>query len=260
MQWTKKTLGLVLVINMDIIRYYTHQSIDKISCRYKAFSELKNAQIKKAPTWKWQYHNGTISHVALAAFFGKTGYGKSSTINALMGKKIRPTSHVKACTKECHSLDFKLSPDCFFSLVDFPGIGESRDEDEKYLKMYKEFFKLSTVLVYVIRADTRDYSIDRNTYKQLITTRANKEKVIFALNCCDKIEPIDRRALKNPSRNQMLNIHKKIKWVNSVFEKPVNRIIPYSAVTGWNMDDLADEIVRVVCSSEKVILSSENSY
>lgn len=245
---------------MEIIRYYTHQSIDHIACRYKAFGELKNAQIKKAPNWKWQYNNGAISHVALAGFFGKTGYGKSSTINALMGKKIRKTSHIKACTKECHSLDFKLSPDCFFSLADFPGIGESRCDDEKYLKMYKDFFKLSAVVVYVIRADTRDYLIDRNTHKQLIASRANKEKVIFALNYCDKIEPIYRRAFKNPSKKQMLKIDEKIDCISDVFETSADRIIPYSAETGWNMKNLADEIVRIICCSDKVILSSESSY
>jgi small GTP-binding protein len=240
---------------MEIVKYYRHRgSIDEISSRYNSFAKLKHARIT-ASHFKWQDRsNGSISHHALAVFVGKTGYGKSSTINAFFGKSLMKTSDVAACTRECQSLDFELSSGCYFSLGDLPGIGESEYIDKKYIKMYTDFFRYSTAVVYVIRADTRDYSIDESAYKRLFKNHSDKKKVIFALNCCDKIEPINRSLSTEPSSAQMQNITKKIDSVSQLFQ-PVNSVIPYSAATGWNMNGLAEEIVRVVSNSEEVMIS-----
>ncbi|MFI3217674.1 MAG: DUF5710 domain-containing protein [Methylococcales bacterium] len=240
---------------MEIIKQQLYKgSIDEISSRYTSFAKLKHAQIT-ASHFKWQNKsNHSISHFALAVFVGKTGYGKSSTVNAFFGNSLMKTSDVAACTRECQSLDFEMSSDCYLSLGDLPGIGESEYRDEEYLKMYTDFLIYSTVVVYVIRADTRDYAIDELAYKQLFTTDADKKKVVFALNCCDKIEPINRGLSIEPSSAQMQNITKKIDSVSHLFH-PVNCVIPYSATTGWNMNGLAEEIVRVISNSEEVILS-----
>jgi small GTP-binding protein len=241
---------------VEIIKYYKHKgNIDEISGRYNAFSKLKQAQIT-ASHFKWQdAHSGSISYHALAVFVGKTGYGKSSTVNAFFGKNLMKTSDVAACTRECQSLDFELSSGCYFSLGDLPGIGESEYRDKEYLEMYTDFLKCSTAIVYVIRADTRDYSIDESAYKQLFTTHEAKKKVIFALNFCDKIEPISRSLSVEPTSAQMQNIIKKIDSVNRLFQ-PTNAIIPYSAETGWNMNELAEEIVKVVSFSKDVGLKT----
>jgi predicted GTPase len=238
---------------MEIIKYYHHRGhIDEISSRYQAFAKLKHAKIKSSHL-KWQNEqDGAISYHAQVAFFGKSGYGKSSTVNAFFGNSILKTSDVAACTRECQSLDFKLSLDCYLSLADFPGIGESEYRDKEYLKMYKDFLAASTVVVYVIRADTRDYSIDELAYQKVFPTNTDKNKVIFALNCCDKIEPISRNYSFEPNFEQMNNIAKKVSSVKSIF-KPINNIIPYSAETGWNMNKLADAMVSVLSNSKDIL-------
>lgn len=243
---------------MGIIRHCKHQgSIDELACCYDAFSQLKNAQVHRVPNRTWRnQESGVYSYDALAVFVGKTGYGKSSTVNAFFGKSVLKTSDVAACTRECQSLDFKLSPECNFSLGDLPGIGESEYRDQEYLKMYRDFLDFSTVVVYVLRADTRDYAVDEAAYKQLFNTYADRRKVVLALNYCDKIEPISRSMSVEPSSAQMQNIAKKLESVNGVFN-PVNRVIPYSAATGWNMNTLADTIVKIVARSDEITLSSK---
>ena len=238
---------------MEIIKYNYHRGhIDDISNNYSAFAKLKYAKIKSAHL-KWRNKlDGTTSYHAQAAFFGKSGYGKSSTVNAFLGNTILKTSDVAACTRECQSLDFKLSPNCYLSLADFPGIGESEYRDSKYLKMYSDCLALSTVVVYLIRADTRDYAIDELAYQKVFTTHSDKKKVIFALNCCDKIEPISRSYSSEPSPEQIRNIADKVNLVTNIF-KPSNKIIPYSAETGWNMNKLADAMVKVIYSSEEIV-------
>lgn len=243
---------------MEIIKYYHHRGhIDEISSRYCSFSKLKHAKIQSSRL-KWRNrHDGTLSHHAQVAFFGKSGYGKSSTVNAFFGNSILKTSDVAACTRECQSLDFKLSPDCYLSLADFPGIGESEYRDKEYLKMYADFLSHSVVVVYVVRADMRDYSVNQSAYHKVFPTHSDKKKVIFALNCCDKIEPISRSYTLEPSAEQLRNIDKKVSSVSAIFN-PHNKIIPYSAETGWNMNGLADGIVKIVSNSDDVILSSQH--
>lgn len=239
---------------MEIIKYYHHRGhIDEISSRYRAFIQLKHAKITSSHLqWTNKYDNSISYHIQ-TAFFGKTGYGKSSTVNAFFGNEILKTSDVEACTRKCESLDFEISPGCYLSLADFPGIGESEYRDKEYLKMYGNFLASSTVVVYVIRADTRDYAIDELAYQKVFSTPADKKRVIFALNCCDKIEPISRsRTAIEPSFEQMQNIAEKINSVSDIF-KPSNKIIPYSAETGWNMDKLAEGIVDITLKSGNLI-------
>ena len=174
---------------MEIIKYYHHRgNINELAQRYHSFARLKYAKLNNAHHLRWKDQNTDYcSFQAQVAFFGKSGYGKSSTVNAFFGNSILKTSDVAACTRRCETLDFELSTDCYLSLSDFPGIGESEYKDQEYLKMYGDFMKLSLVIVYVLRADTRDYAIDQAAYQQLFSKDADKKKVIFALNYCDKI-------------------------------------------------------------------------
>jgi predicted GTPase len=249
----EESYSMVVVVIMEIIKYYHHRGhIDEISNRYRAFAKLKHAKIKSSHL-EWQSkRDGSLSYHAQTAFFGKSGYGKSTTVNAFFGNSILKTSDVAACTRECQSLDFALSPNCYLSLADFPGIGESEYRDKEYLKMYAEFLTTSIVVVYVIRADTRDYAIDESAYRKVFPSHIDKKKVIFALNCCDKIEPISRTYSSEPSQEQMRNIEEKVNSVNSIFI-PHNKIIPYSAETGWNMNELANAMVNVLSNSKDII-------
>lgn len=237
---------------MSIVKYYHHQGkIDDISSRYHQFSKLKNASVT-APHLKWRdTSTGALSHHVQVAFFGKAGYGKSSTVNSFFGNSILKTSDIEACTRRCETLDFELSRGCYLSLADFPGIGESEYRDKEYLKMYTDFLSSSTVVVYVLRADQRDLSVDESAYSTVFPNLDDKKKVIFALNCCDKIEPISRRASVEPSFEQSRNIDIKVKLIRELF-KPVNPVVPYSAATGWNMNLLAHEIVVKILDSHMI--------
>lgn len=42
-------------------------------------------------------------------FIGKSGYGKSSTINALTGHNAMQTSDIEACTKDAFTVEYSLN-------------------------------------------------------------------------------------------------------------------------------------------------------
>lgn len=230
----------------SIIKYRHHQGkIDELAARYHQFSKLKNKEISSSHLRWRDTVTGHLSHHIQVAFFGKSGYGKSSTVNSFFGKSILKTSDVEACTRRCESLNFEMSQDSYLSLADFPGIGESEYRDKEYLQMYADFLSSSPVVVYVLRADQRDFAIDQSAYKTIFPKPADKKKVIFAINCCDKIEPVSRSQLNTPSPEQRKNIDIKVDSICQIFQ-PLNPVVPYSAETGWNMPQLAHEIVEKV--------------
>lgn len=239
---------------MSIIKYYHHKGIlSDLSNKFPVFKKLANAKIEENSFNRWKdKHSGKISHDFLIAFFGKSGYGKSSTVNAFFGNDIMETSDADACTRQCNCLDYEISNGNYLSLGDFPGIGESEYRDQEYLKMYGDFINAVGVVVYIMRADARDHSIDENAYNTIFNSSENKKKVIIAINQCDKVEPITRGKWEKPTAEQMENIQRKIDFIQEKFQ-PQHKIIPYSASTGWNMDALAKEMVKAAVDSGSFI-------
>lgn len=213
------------------------------------FLALQGLDISETEQRRWFRGSGIgVSHDIQAAFIGKTGYGKSSTINALLGKRVMETSDTRSCTRAVQSLEFKIRNGNYFSFADLPGIGENQEIDEEYRDLYSQIAQKSDVIVYLLRCDTRDYSIDLDTINGILSTREIQKKTIFAVNCCDKVEPISRSAPFSPTRQQEINIHRKISSIGEIFGN-TRPIVPYSATEGWNLGGLASQMVNVIRSS-----------
>lgn len=239
---------------MSITKYYHHQGdIQYLIERHPALVRFKNSTIQKNSNSQWRnVSTDTLNWHAMVSFFGKSGYGKSSTVNAFFGQDILKTSDVAACTNRCDCLDFKIADNYYLSFADYPGIGESEYKDKEYLAMYKNFLASSNIVVYVLRADMRDYSVDQQALQSVFPRDEDKRKIIFAVNCCDKIEPMSRSSSDIPSQQQMVNIERKIETLQNIF-KPHNKIIPYSAQTKWNLEALAKAIVKVAEKDSNII-------
>lgn len=229
---------------MGITKSRLHRGdISELCAQFPEFSKLNG---KTGTGWhKWiDQTTKAGSYDKMVLFVGKSGYGKSTTVNAFFGKKVLETSDVGACTRVCQCLEFHVGNNHWLSLGDLPGVGENLDRDHEYLKLYSDFFDYASVIVHVLRADTRDYSIDEQMTSKLITNPKLKNKVVYALGQCDKIEPISRNISHTPSLDQLKNVSLKLREIMDKFS-PKNPVVPYSAETGWNMSFLSSEIVRV---------------
>lgn len=234
-------------------RYYKGDIID-LSRRFPVFNRISNATIKQNIYNQWKdEESGEITKNFTIAFFGKSGYGKSSTVNAFFGKDIMETSDIDGCTRHCNCIDYKISTGNYISISDFPGIGESEYRDQEYLEMYANFMDYVGVVVYIMRADARDHSIDEKAYKKLFKSSKDLSKVIVAINQCDKVEPLTRGAWHKPTDDQMDNIQKKINFIQKNFQT-MHNIIPYSASTGWNINSIAEEIVKATIKSGDLLI------
>ncbi len=188
-------------------------------------------------------------------FFGKTGVGKSSTLNALFGLNWA-TDNAVACTKKPQFFDLNTSNYAEFPyqqirVVDLPGIGESLTGDKKYMAYYKKWIPQADSLVWVTQADTRAYKRDEIFLKKLKPLFKPSLFLIVALNKIDYLgvyegeKPFDIER-GEPSNNQLKLIPEKIDDVYGIFQNAIdgkvifgkNQIIPYTSVYGWGLEKI----------------------
>ena len=226
--------------------------IEELANRYSAFKILLDAYIRKEKKYRWRVsdpffnlYNERVYELQVM-FIGKTGYGKSTTLNTIIGKNVFNYSDVSAITKElyCSRYIFNKNQNFYLSLNDLPGIGESKNSDLKYYEWYRDMFKKTSCVVYVLRADQRDFSIDEICFNNMFKTYEEKSKVILALNCADKIEPINRNSFL--SSEQIMNLNKKLYEVSKIFNISTDNILYYSAADKINIDILTNKICSIL--------------
>lgn len=172
---------------------------------------------------------------------GKTGAGKSSLCNALFQSKVTPVSDVNACTRDV--LRFRLnSGDHSLILVDLPGVGESEQRDSEYESLYRRILPELDLILWVIKADDRAFSIDERFYRRVMT--GYQQRVLFVVNQADKSEPCHEwNATSNaPSPHQLINIVSKRDSIRQLFS-PSHPVCAVSARTGWNLPSMVETMM-----------------
>jgi len=94
------------------------------------------------------------------AVIGKTGVGKTTTVNNLFNAKFRESS-VLVGTTEAQEKIFNLESGGELRIIDLPGYGRSIKEDAEYDKIYQKVIPDCDVLLLIIQADTRDQRDDQ---------------------------------------------------------------------------------------------------
>lgn len=136
-------------------------------------------------------NTATYPRIFVAAA-GGSGYGKSSTINALLGTKAMHVSHVDAGTKSMQSVDVKLrtGSDHLLSFVDMPGISESQSADLGYAPMYEWMASRASAILYFVKADERTLAHHQRTFERYFKSESVRRRVILVMSAADLAEPI----------------------------------------------------------------------
>ncbi|WP_419721293.1 GTPase family protein, partial [Pectobacterium parmentieri] len=174
---------------------------------------------------------------------GKTGAGKSSLCNALFAGKVSPINDVAACTRK--PLRFRLQVGKWgMTLVDLPGVGESRARDVEYAALYHEQLPQLDLVLWLIKADDRALAIDQHIYRTVIGERY-RDKILFVLNQVDKLEPSHEWDwdTQQPSLNQSGNIYARRVAVRSTFF-PTHPVCAVSVKTGWGMVAMVETLFQ----------------
>ncbi|GAK50612.1 hypothetical protein U14_01845 [Candidatus Moduliflexus flocculans] len=188
--------------------------------------------------------------------FGKTGTGKSTTLNALFGLSCKTDPSV-ACTIEPQIAHFEKGHHIEkpIRVVDMPGIGESIDADMQYLPYYEKWIPETHSLVWVTQADTRAYKRDEIFLNHLLPLLHPSLFFTVALNRIDHLgvdegEKSFDITTKQPSQAQLQILPEKIDDVYRLFKGVLkttvlfekHQIVPYSAVHRWGLDTLKTTI------------------
>lgn len=197
--------------------------------------------------------DGAMS-VETALVFGKTGVGKTTTLNALFGFRWR-TDHAVACTDRptVRLITHQEYPRLLkpVQVVDLPGIGESLAKDEEYWPFYAEWIPRADRLLWITQADTRAYKRDELFLSRLmgmfkptmrLTIGLNKADCLGVEEGCDGFDH-SRRQLSNAQTSQL---PAKLDDVFSLFARTLDGclefgaedIVPYSASSGWGIAGL----------------------
>lgn len=199
---------------------------------------------------RWKMDDGKTVYRLNVLFIGQTGTGKSTTINCLTESDYMQTDDVACCTKEMNSVDFELSDDCKLCFCDMPGIGENVVSDTQYHEWYKDMYMHSDCVVYMLRVDKRDYSLDLEEFKKL--RNPSEKKLIIGLNCVDKTPPINRSYNFSLSHEQKKILDRKLKDVSNLFGVPQCNIIPFSAAENYNIVQLQQIISETLLINLRV--------
>jgi small GTP-binding protein len=232
------------------VKIVNKSHINELLYAAPAFSFLKNMDIKENDAIKWKLDmNNAEAYCIQVIFIGKTGYGKSTTLNKICGRKLFNTDDINSCTRALYSSEYKFhdNKEYYISLCDLPGMGESAIADKQYTAWYSFMLKKSYCVVYILRADQRDFTIDENIINGILKKNDPKlSKLIVAVNYADKIEPVSRSYPFEPSYEQTRNLESKIQTTSDILEIPKNRFVYYSATEKYNFDKLIKKISNTI--------------
>ena len=203
--------------------------------------------------------NDSIPTIVLS---GKTGCGKTSTINALWGKDLA-TNRVSSCTKfpaVMHIVDEFEGEKVEFNLVDLPGIAESLEANSLYRDFYYKFINKASLLICLTQADRRAYKQDQLFYTELISNNIlrKNQRIVLGINQADLLfkdmEHLDGIDLTTIEDTNPILVDKIEDFYENVFADifadfdnvTKDSVAIYSVLQNWHLDYLKNKLYTLI--------------
>jgi uncharacterized protein len=217
----------------------------------KVFEQLKQKLIEELdrPT-----------HIAV---IGKTGVGKTSTINALFGTDWK-ISHVRAATKEEQVFIYEGERGRL-KISDLPGFAEDIDTEDLYREIYTRVLNECDVALLILKADARDMMEVQRFLRDVVSKSLNNlvKRIVVGLNQVDLVQPgkwLDGPNL--PSREQEKSIEtiikERVKSIRKVCAVKPSQVIAYSAVKRYRLVHLFEALIMSTVGEAWVLDAKKN--
>ncbi|NLR54984.1 GTP-binding protein HSR1 [Citrobacter freundii] len=187
-----------------------------------------------------------ITYEPVIGIMGKTGAGKSSLCNALFRSEVCAMNAVEACTREPQRVRLRFG-EHYLTLVDLPGVGESQQRDAEYRELYREQLPKLDMVLWVLKADDRAFSVEETFYQSIQAQCGNTmPPMLWILNQVDKVEPSEQwnRHSATPSSTQLENINRKQQAVASQLGIQDGVIIPVSVKGRYHLAHVVEQMIN----------------
>lgn len=177
------------------------------------------------------------------AVIGKSGVGKTTTINSLFDVEWHTSESITGTTI-AQKETFQLKGGGKLTVIDMPGLGDSIANDEKFMEIYREILPDVDVIFYIIQADDRGLGEDERIIKEILKCGKELEKkLVIGINKVDLLgenEGLEWDSLSNlPSEEQERLIQQKCKDISEHFLKiskiKQDCVAYFSAITRYNL-------------------------
>ena len=214
-----------------------------------------------------------IYYTPKIGIMGKSGAGKSSLINAILGQPLCRTGGVGGCTRAFQEERLQIGKrEIVF--MDLPGIAENSYRHEEYQQLYAEKLADLDLILWVIKVDDRANKNDEEFYRDLIKFY-RKDRILFVMSQCDKAEPSRSWDYANyrPSEEQLEIIEANQRRIANDFGVPLNTVVPVACdyyqgkFDRYNVELLVKAIIQTVpneaksslyASFDKTMISAES--
>ncbi|ROT43927.1 GTPase [Pusillimonas sp. NJUB218] len=223
----------------------------------KGGKKLSQDKIRKIIEKRVKKLKGYVPRVGV---FGVTGVGKSSLCNALFGSDVAEISDISACTRAPQEIYLSSEDDSSgIILIDVPGVGETTERDAEYFELYRNLAPTLDLIIWVIKADDRAYSISQKAYKEILKPNIEKCPVLFVINQVDKLPPLrDWDEVEGkPGDEKQESIKKKIIEIRDTFGTSEFNVVPASVEEKYNLPEIISRVVDILPDEKKYSFARE---
>lgn len=224
----------------------------------------KNASKEQMAEIKDVLKKGIFDNPPKVAIIGKSGVGKTSTINNLFSAN-EFVSDVYRGTTQVSVKRFPLKGGLSLDVYDMPGLGDDIEKDKEFEAMYKEVLPQCDIIIYVLEVLDGSFGEDLRILKDIVLPSGQNttEKIIIALNKVDMIgdnEGIrwDYR-INRPNQRQKELIEEKLSDVQrrltGTLPVQKDRIVCYSALKKYQLLEFFKVIVAYTKDGWKFVVT-----
>ncbi|MFU2076222.1 GTPase family protein [Gallibacterium anatis] len=204
----------------------------------------------------------SIAYTPRIGIMGQSGAGKSSLVNAIVGRKVFDVGHAGGCTRKVQEKTIEISRANKLTFVDLPGIAENEHYDKEYQDLYEKELKSLDIVLWIIKIDNRANQADQLFYNKMINDfKYPKNQIVFVLSQIDKTNPSREFNYKLyiPSQKQKTNIEANIQRIADDFSLSENNIFPVvcdyvedkDIFETYGLDDLTTKIITSMPNKAK---------
>jgi predicted GTPase len=205
---------------------------------------------------------------------GQTGVGKTELLKSIFRinkanikaseesyKRIidrLETGAVKSVTKDFYSFIIESDEGLMVQFTDGPGLGETRELEEKYLQMWINEIPKHDMLYWVLDGSSRDIGHIQENMKMILDKTGYRNKLVVVLNKIDQIllpQEMELNGIIGWDTNYNQPTNTLLKYINlrteDIIEKLTNyvainreQIVVCSARKRWNHGKVLDKILE----------------